>query len=268
MDNKSLSREAEKELFRLYHETGDSRYIDELVRYHKGYVYHYANKFTNYSGTDYNDLVQCGFEGFMKAVHKYDPDNEADARFLTYATHWMKAAIFDHIIANHKVMKVATTHGQRKLFFNIRRLKGDQNDWLTVDQKHEIAETLDVPFDEVSDMEERLYKYNVGFDDPVSSDGENEFTHGDMIDSGEDENPAHKFFVDQQNAELMEHVANVIETLDEREQDIIKTRWLSDETTSLRVLGERYDISVERVRQLEFKAFRRIKNTMLHGEAA
>lgn len=271
MDTKFLSREDEKELFRLYRETGDEKYVTQLVKAHNGFVHHFARKHQNYGTIDYNDLVQCAFVGFMKGVKKYDPDNESDARFLTYAAHWMKAEIFEYIIANHKVMKVATTHDQRKLFFNIRRLKGDTNKWLTEADNYQIAEQLEVSIDDVTEMEERLYKFNVSFDEPVgggSDDGDDMFTYGDTVDSGEDENPELKFFGEQNQADLMDHIGNVIKKLDERERDIIKDRWLSEETTSLRVLGERYGISVERVRQLEFKAFRRIKNSMLHGEAA
>ncbi len=250
-----LSSEEEYELAVRYREQGDIEAARKLVMSNLRFVAHVARGYSGY-GLPMADVMQEGNVGLMKAVKRFDP--EVGVRLVSFAVHWIRAEIHEYVIKNWRIVKVATTKAQRKLFFNLRKSKKDLG-WLSKDDAEAIAENLDIDIKTVYEMEERLDGRDMAFDQPTD-------------DSSDDNIVSPVNYLEQQNADpalLLEnvdwksHKENLLSTamadLDERSQDILASRWLSDQKATLHDLAERYNVSAERIRQLEKNAMKKLK---------
>ncbi len=229
----------------------------ELVVSHMRYVVRVAKGFSGY-GLPIADLVQEGNIGLMKAVKSFDP--ERGVRLVSFATHWIKAEIYDYVIRNWKVVKVATTKAQRKLFFNLRKERKDLSA-LTETATLELAEKLDVPVKTVREMEVRLTGKDVAFD--FGSDDNDEFSAspaGYLPDNkyNPEQIVENNSEIDSRNALL----SSAIGTLDDRSKDILQRRWLNEKKATLTELANEYGVSAERIRQIEKVAMAKIKNQL------
>ena len=258
-----LTPERERELAERFFDDNDLEAARELVLCHLRFVVHLAKGYRGY-GLPIGDLIQEGNVGLMKAVKRFDPS--FGVRLVSFAVHWIKAEIHEFVLRNWRVVKVATTKGQRKLFFNLRNRKKTLG-WLTAEETRAIAKDLGVEPKVVTQMEGRLAARDVGFD-------------GDDTDDGDDSNnfgaPAH-FLSDegQDPADLVEKedwaqrsqakLRTAMDQLDDRSRDILQNRWLAEEKTTLQELAKHYGVSAERIRQLEQNAMKKLKT---HMEAA
>ncbi|WP_031433062.1 RNA polymerase sigma factor RpoH [Methylomarinum vadi] len=250
-----LTSEQERELALRYRDMGDLEAARQLVLSNLRFVAHVARGYSGY-GLPMADIMQEGNVGLMKAVKRFDPD--MGVRLVSFAVHWIKAEIHEYVIKNWRIVKVATTKAQRKLFFNLRKSKPNL-DWLSKNDAEAIAENLDVDISTVYEMEKRLDGRDMAFD--LTND-----------DSAEDNNSAPVNYLEQQgadpalvleNADWKDHkeelLISAMAELDERSQDILTSRWLADEKATLHELAERYNVSAERIRQLEKNAMKKLK---------
>ena len=253
-----LSAEREQELAeRLYYdECVDS--ARELVLAHLRFVVHIARSYSGY-GLAEADLIQEGNVGLMKAVKRFDPNK--GVRLVSFAVHWIKAEMHEYILRNWRIVKVATTKAQRKLFFNLRSSKKKLG-WLNNEETEAVAQDLGVDPKVVRQMEGRMSAFDTSFDAEPDSDDENAYR-------------APAYYLEDQSSDLAvnleeaewEEVTNnslhvALKELDERSQDILRSRWLSDEKTTLHNLADKYGVSAERIRQLEKNAMNKIKARM------
>ena len=254
-----LSPEQEHELAVRYRDLGDLEAAKELVMSNLRFVAHVARGYSGY-GLPLPDIIQEGNIGLMKAVKRFDPD--IGVRLVSFAVHWIKAEIHEYVIKNWRIVKVATTKAQRKLFFNLRKSKNHLG-WLTHDEAQAIAKDLDVDIKTVYEMEKRMDGQDMAFDLP----------HDDSDDEG---HSAPESYLMQHNADpavLLENsdwqgheedlLANALSNLDERSLDILNSRWLADEKATLHDLAERYNVSAERIRQLEKNAMKKLKEAVV-----
>ena len=206
--------------------------------------------------------MQEGNIGLMKAVKRFDPTK--GVRLVSFAVHWVRAEIHEYVIKNWRIVKIATTKAQRKLFFNLRSAK-KRLGWLNQEEVEAVAEDLGVTPDNVMDMERRLAQPDASFDLPVDADDEdNTFSPAAYLTGPEQTDPSiqlervdHKDFQEQK-------LSNALATLDERSQDILRQRWLNDEgKATLHTLADHYQVSAERIRQIENNALKRLKNLMV-----
>ena len=255
-----LSAEAERELaFRLY-EDEDLASARQLIMSHLRFVVHIARSYSGY-GLPQADLIQEGNIGLMKAVKRFNP--EVGVRLVSFAVHWIKAEIHEFVLKNWRIVKVATTKAQRKLFFNLRKSKSRLG-WFTNDEVENVAETLGVSKKEVLEMESRMSNYDMAFD------------LGNDDDDSEGAAYSPSLYLETNNSDVAENVANeqweqrsnqrllaAIKTLDDRSQDILNSRWLDDNNkTTLQELADKYSVSAERVRQLEKNAMKKIQTLL------
>lgn len=250
-----LTAEEEMELARRLKYDNDLEAAQRLVLSHLRYVAKLARNYSGY-GLPYPDLVQEGNIGLMKAVKRYDPDQ--GVRLVTFAMHWIKAEIHEFIIRNWRMVKVATTKAQRKLFFNLRRHKKDLKNF-TEEEAQALADKLDVPLKDVREMEARMSAFDASLDAPIGSDDDT--PHVELL-PGNSASPEQNV-IDGENKQLGQ-LHTVIDSLDERSQDIIVARYLpqDDNKTTLKTLADKYGISIERVRQLEQQALRRMRDCL------
>jgi RNA polymerase sigma-32 factor len=251
-----LSAERERELATLLNEKEDMNSARELVLSQLRFVVHIARGYTGY-GLPMADLIQEGNVGLMKAVKRFDP--EVGVRLVTYAVHWIRAEIHEYVLRNWRMVKVATTKAQRKLFFNLRKKKKHLG-WLSVDEAKAIADDLGVSTKEVTEMEQRLTANDMGYDAPVDEDDASyapvhylEMANGDPADIIEREDSSD----DAQDRLLL-----ALEELDERSRDILQARWLAEAKTTLHDLAARYEVSAERIRQIEVAAIHKLQMAM------
>lgn len=254
-----LSAEREHELATSLYEENDLNAAQELIMSHLRFVIHVAKGYAGY-GLPQADLIQEGNVGLMKAVKRFNP--EVGVRLVSFAVHWIKAEIHEYVLRNWRIVKVATTKAQRKLFFNLRKNK-KRLGWFSQDEVKTVAESLGVSTKDVLEMESRLSNQDQAFE--LSSDdddsGTSSFTpdqyledaHSDLASTVEDAN-----WDDHAQRQLSEAII----CLDDRSQDIIKTRWLNDDKSTLQDLADKYQISAERVRQLEKNALSKLKYSM------
>jgi len=252
-----LSAEAEKELAeRLFHE-GDLEAAKKLVMSHLRFVVYIAKSYAGY-GLAQADLIQEGNIGLMKAVKRFDPS--VGVRLVSFAVHWIKAEIHEYVIRNWRMVKIATTKAQRKLFFNLRRAK-KRLGWFSHDEVATVAENLNVSTKDVLEMESRLNGQDQSFDLSDSDDDESGFAPVQYL---EDKSADVSQVVETENTQ--QHMKNklyaALSTLDERSQDIVSSRWLSEPKATLHELAARYGISAERVRQLEENAMKKLQSNM------
>ena len=256
-----LSAEREHELATRLHQDNNLQAAQELIMSHLRFVIHIAKGYSGY-GLPQADLIQEGNVGLMKAVKRFDP--EVGVRLVSFAVHWIKAEIHEYVLRNWRIVKVATTKAQRKLFFNLRKNK-KRLGWFSQDEINNVAETLGVSTKDVVEMESRMSNQDQAFE--LSSDDDDAGAAGGNFSPAqylEDKQSDLATAVENDNweAHANQRLANALVTLDERSQDIIKTRWLDEDKSTLQELADKYSISAERVRQLEKNALNKLKGAM------
>jgi RNA polymerase sigma-32 factor len=255
-----LTREEELELTTEFFETEDVKLAHKLVIAHLRFVVHIAKSYAGY-GLPIADIIQEGNVGLLKAVTKFDPNK--GVRLVSFAVHWIKAEIHEFILKNWRIVKIATTKAQRKLFFNLRSKKKNTG-WLTDEEAKRIAKELDVSVKEVMHMENRLNSADSAFDAPTDEeDNEKAFSPSQYL---EDNSFNPEDIAEQKNYEDVNHAALLknISALDKRSQDIIRARWLDDNKITLNELADKYSVSAERIRQIEATAFKKLKTALVN----
>ncbi|NKB46554.1 MAG: RNA polymerase sigma factor RpoH [Legionellales bacterium] len=253
-----LSLEEEQQLAKQFHEQQDLAAARKLVLAHLRYVVRVARGYMGY-GLPLGDLIQEGNVGLMKAVKRFDPT--VGVRLVSFAVHWIKAEIHEFILRNWRIVKVATTKAQRKLFFNLRRFK-KRLGWLTQAEVNAVAQDLNVSAQEVLRMEQRLNAMDHSYDAPDIDDDEQAYFVPANYLADKQADPA--MLVEQQDAsdQGKYHLSNALGTLDERSQDILQQRWLAEKKATLHELAEQYQVSAERIRQLEKSALRKLRDVI------
>ena len=251
-----LSVEEEQALARRYREDDDLESARALVLAHLRFVVSVARRYKGY-GLARGDLVQEGNIGLMKAVKRFDPD--VGVRLVSFAVHWIKAEIHEFILKNWRIVKVATTKAQRKLFFNLRSTKKSL-EWMGADEVDAMADEFDVDTRDVLTMEQRLNAHDVSFDLNSESDDDQFAPAAYLQDQRFEPSRLHE----KAETELTqtESLRAALAELDDRSRDIVISRWLCEPKMTLHQLAERYDISAERIRQLEKKAFEVLKSAI------
>jgi RNA polymerase sigma-32 factor len=250
-----LSVERERELAEDLYYNDNLNAARELVMSHLRFVVHIARSYSGY-GLAEADLIQEGNVGLMKAVKRFNP--EKGVRLVSFAVHWIKAEMHEYILRNWRIVKVATTKAQRKLFFNLRSQKKSLS-WLSADEAKAVAADLGVDVKEVHRMEGRLSSRDVAFDLPGDSDDEDGWQSPQYYLEDKSADPAQVVEEGdwQQNSEAALHGA--MADLDERSRDILAQRWLAEEKSTLHELADQYGVSAERIRQLEANAMKKLK---------
>ncbi len=261
-----LSPEEELQLARRWRDLRDRRALDRLLGAHLRLVFKTARKFAGY-GLPLSDLVSEGNVGLMQAAEKFDP--EKGFRFSTYAMWWVKAAIQEYVLHNWSMVKIGTTAAQKKLFFNLRRLKGRMQELeggdLTPEAVASIAADLDVPEAEVVEMNRRLAANDSSLNTRMGEDQDTEWQ--DLL-SDDRPNQEARFAESQELGTRRAILHDVLGSLGERDREILVARRLRDEPLTLEELSRRFDISRERVRQIEVRAFERVQRAVLAGAKA
>lgn len=252
-----LTPEQEQELAHRYYDDGDVEAARLLVMSHLRFVIHIARSYSGY-GLSQADLIQEGNVGLMKAVKRFDPSK--NVRLVSFAVHWIKAEIHEFVIKNWRIVKVATTKAHRKLFFNLRSLKKSSNQ-LTLEEAEAIAKDLDVTVKQVFEMESRLTSYDASFELQDSDDDDGRYAPQLFLEDGID--PAQVVEDADWEETTTTALHNAMDDLDERSRDIINQRWLAEQKSTLHDLAAQYNISAERVRQIEKNAMEKIKNAMV-----
>ncbi|MCM2681038.1 RNA polymerase sigma factor RpoH [Echinimonas agarilytica] len=255
-----LTVEEERGLAEELQETGSLEAARQLVMSHLRFVVHVARGYSGY-GLPQADLIQEGTVGLMKAVKRFDPT--VGVRLVSFAVHWIKAEIHEFVLRNWRIVKVATTKAQRKLFFNLRKNK-KRLGWFSQDEIQTVAEALGVSTREVVEMESRMSSQDQAFD-LGSDDDDNGSTNFAPVLYLEDKSSDVADIVENSNWEKHAYgkLSNALSELDERSQDIVRSRWLDeDNKTTLQELAGKYGVSAERVRQLEKNAMKKLKIAM------
>jgi RNA polymerase sigma-32 factor len=250
-----LSAEREQELAeRLFYDNSvDS--ARELVLAHLRFVVHVARSYSGY-GLQEADLIQEGNVGLMKAVKRFDPTK--GVRLVSFAVHWIKAEMHEYVLKNWRIVKVATTKAQRKLFFNLRSRKTGTH-WLTLEETIAIAQDLGVEPSEVTRMESRLSSRDLAFDLPVDMDEESAWQAPQQYLEDQSADPATVVEAADCVAHKGTQLSAAMSALDPRSRDIVARRWLADPKTTLHELAEEYGVSAERIRQLENNAMKKLR---------
>jgi RNA polymerase sigma-32 factor len=251
-----LTAEEEHELAVKFRETNDLDAARRLVLAHLRFVVHVARGYAGY-GLQLGDLIQEGNVGLMKAVKRFDPD--VGVRLVSFAVHWIRAEIHEFVLRNWRLVKVATTKAQRKLFFNLRKAKKHLG-WLSRDETEAIAKDLGVSAREVNEMERRLSSYDLSFDpDPTDDD---DFAPAAYLPSpGSD--PAKAVEREDWDLDAHDRLGAALAKLDARSRDILARRWLAEQKSTLHELAAEYDVSAERIRQIETSAIAKLRAQMV-----
>ncbi len=253
-----LSKENEQALSRRFNEAEDLDAARELVMAHLRFVVHIAKGYTGY-GLPLSDLIQEGNVGLMKAVKRFDPDY--GVRLVSFAVHWIRAEIHEFVLKNWRIVKVATTKAQRKLFFNLRKKKKSLA-WLSHAETLAVAEDLGVSPKEVTEMERRLSARDAIFDPPTAADDEHSFTPAAYLPSPT-ANPATLVEKADWTDDATARMTAAMKDLDERSRDILQSRWLTDNKMTLHELADRYGVSAERIRQVEANAIKKLRTAIV-----
>ncbi len=253
-----LSAEEEHELAMRVKQKQDLAAAQRLILSHIRFVIKIARGYQGY-GLPQQDLIQEGTVGLMKAVRRFDP--EVGVRLVSFAVHWIKAEMHEFILRNWRIVKVATTKAQRKLFFNLRSNK-KRLGWFSNDEVNSVAEDLGVKPETVLEMEARLNNQDVAFDlsDDTDDDGPQVAPSTWLADMRmEPESTLEREDLDSQN---LARLQDAMTRLDERSLDIIQTRWLNEDKATLHELAAKYEVSAERIRQIEKNAMKKLKTAM------
>lgn len=250
-----VSAEEERELALRFQNEGDLDAARQLVMAHLRFVVRVARGYNGY-GLPIADLIQEGNIGLMKAVKRFDPT--VGVRLVSFAVHWIRAEMHEYILRNWRIVKIATTKAQRKLFFNLRSAK-KRLGWMNKDEVDAVAKDLGVTSKDVMEMEQRMSNYDASFDGAVN-DGEDENIYAPVAyledKSAGPEEQLEFAQVDGQHQEKLQHA---IAALDDRSRDIISKRWLTDDKMTLHELAAEYDVSAERIRQIENTAMNKLR---------
>ncbi len=244
-----LSREEEEELARRFRQHDDLDAARKLIFSQLRFVVHIARGYSGY-GLPLGDLIQEGNLGLMKAVKRFDP--EVGVRLVSFAVHWIRAEIHEYVLRNWRLVKIATTKAQRKLFFNLRGAKKYLG-WLSASETEAIANDLGVSSREVTEMEKRLAGTDMAFDGAPSDDEEHNFSPAQYLPSPNPD-PAEIVETDDWQSQATNRLQGALGKLDERSQEILRARWLTDKKETLQTLAKCYGISAERIRQIEQRA--------------
>tara|TARA_B100001250_G_scaffold406423_1_gene425462 strand:- start:11757 stop:12623 length:867 start_codon:yes stop_codon:yes gene_type:complete len=253
-----LNKEQEQELALRLYEEDDLDAARQLVIHHLRFVVHIARSYQGY-GLPLGDIIQEGNVGLMKAVDKYDPHR--GVKLVSFAVHWIKAEIHEYILRNWRQVKIATTKAQRKLFFNLRSKKKSL-DWLTKDEAEKIAKDLNVEVKDVLHMENRLSSNDSSFDSPIlTGDDEEIMSPSQYL---EDKRYDPEVIVSKNQSEQLnsKDLAHALKVLDDRSKDILQRRYLADKKATLHDLADEYNVSAERIRQIENTALKKLKSVM------
>ena len=248
-----LTREEEQELAQRYRRDNDLDAARQLVLSHLRFVVHIARGYSGY-GLQIGDLIQEGNVGMMKAVKRFDPD--VGVRLVSFAVHWIRAEIHEYILRNWRMVKVATTKAQRKLFFNLRKFKKNLS-WLSQDETEAVARDLGVNPAEVTEMEKRMYGQDLAYDAPTQDDDDT-YSPSAYLPSP-DSDPADLVADGELADSAGRRLTAALRTLDPRSRDIMERRWLSDPKATLQEMADEYAVSAERIRQIEANAIKKLR---------
>ncbi|MGD8933581.1 MAG: RNA polymerase sigma factor RpoH [Gammaproteobacteria bacterium] len=249
-----LSADEERELALRLHDNNDLEAAQRLIMSNLRFVVSIARGYLGY-GLPFNDLVQEGNIGLMKAVKRFSPDHEV--RLISYAVHWIKAEIHEYVLRNWRIVKVATTKAQRKLFFKLRSSK-KRLGWFNQEEVNDVADKLGVKPETVLEMESRLNAHDVAYDNPVDDDDDNHFAPAAYLTDMRAD-PAQQLEADDWNSQHENMMLASLKNLDERSRHIIQRRWLDDNKATLHELAQQYQVSAERIRQLENNALKKLR---------
>jgi RNA polymerase sigma-32 factor len=253
-----LTPEQELELAKQYYYEDNVDAARQLVLAHLRFVVHMSKTFSGY-GLSQADLIQEGNVGLMKAVKRFNP--EVGVRLVSFAVHWIKAEMHEYILRNWRIVKIATTKAQRKLFFNLRSSK-KRLGWLNNEEAEAMAQDLGVDAKVVRQMEGRMASYDAAFDADSDSDDEAAYKAPAYYLEDQASDLATKVEEDEWEEVTNNSLHSAMSELDDRSKDILNSRWLSDTKATLHELADRYGISAERIRQLEKNAMNKIKVKM------
>ena len=256
-----LSREDEQLLARRFRDDGDVEAARALVLSHLRFVAHIARGYLGY-GLPVGDLVQEGNVGLMKAVKRFDPD--LGVRLVSFAVHWIRAEIHEYVLRNFRLVKVATTKAQRKLFFNLRRMKKNLG-WLSAEETATVARELGVEPTEVTEMERRLSARDLAFDPSPAESDEEDIHNPAAYLPAPDADPAQQVEEAEWDESAQAGLTRAIAGLDPRSRDILASRWMTGDAdkATLHDLAAKYGVSAERIRQLEANAIKKLRALML-----
>ncbi|WP_193494940.1 RNA polymerase sigma factor RpoH [Nitrincola alkalisediminis] len=255
-----LNADEERELAERLHYQNDLEAARQLVLSHLRFVVHIAKSYSGY-GLPLSDLIQEGNVGLMKAVKRFDPT--VGVRLVSFAVHWIKAEMHEFILRNWRIVKVATTKAQRKLFFNLRSQKKGLG-WMTNDEVNAVAADLGVDSVVVRQMEGRMASSDTAFDAPVGEDDEsvNSWSPAQYLED-ESADPALQLEETNWEESSQQQLMSAMESLDQRSRDILAQRWLVDDKATLHDLAAKYNVSAERIRQLEKNAMKKLRDAMV-----
>jgi RNA polymerase sigma-32 factor len=253
-----LSREEEHDLAVRYRSEDDLDAARKLVLSHLRFVVHIARGYTGY-GLPMGDLIQEGNVGLMKAVKRFDPS--VNVRLVSFAVHWVRAEIHEYVLRNWRLVKVATTKAQRKLFFNLRRMKKNLS-WLTHEETAAVARDLGVTTAEVTEMEQRLSARDMSFDPTPDADEEDAPYSPASYLPAPAADPAESVEAEEWESVSNANLQAALDRLDARSRDILVSRWTGEGKSTLHELADRYKVSAERIRQIETQALGKLKGMM------
>jgi len=252
-----LTREEERVLAERFRNENDLAAARELVLAHLRFVVHIARGYGGY-GLPMGDLIQEGNIGLMKAVKRFNPT--LNVRLVSFAVHWIRAEIHEYVLRNWRLVKVATTKAQRKLFFNLRRMKKNLA-WLTAEETAAVARDLGVSAAEVTEMEQRLSARDMSFDPTPKSDEDEIFSPAAFLTAA-DANPAEQIEAEEWESDSSDRLQSALGRLDDRSRKILQRRFLTDDKATLHELADEYRVSAERIRQIEANALTKLRGMM------
>ncbi len=259
-----LTREEERKLALRFREEGDLEAARQLVLSHLRFVVHIARGYAGY-GLPLSDLIQEGNVGLMKAVKRFDPN--LNVRLVSFAVHWIRAEIHEYVLRNWRLVKVATTKAQRKLFFNLRRLKKNLA-WLSGEETRAVARDLGVSPAEVTEMEKRLAARDLSFDPAPDADEEESTFSPAAFLPAPSADPAERVEAEEWESDSADRLHQALGRLDERSRDILERRWIGEEKATLHELAGKYGVSAERIRQIESNALTKLRTLMAPAAGA
>jgi len=254
-----LSREEESELATRLRRDDDLDAARQLVLSHLRFVVHIARGYHGY-GLPLGDLVQEGNVGLMKAVKRFDPT--VGVRLVSFAVHWIRAEIHEYVLRNWRLVKIATTKAQRKLFFNLRKYKRHLG-WLSADETQAVARDLGVSAADVTEMERRLASRDVSYDLAPDADEEEESYSPSAYLPAPDADPAVAVERAEWDDDVTDKVAHAMAQLDARSQAVLRARWMTDQKATLHDLADEYGVSAERIRQIEANAIKKLRKLVV-----
>jgi RNA polymerase sigma-32 factor len=252
-----LSREDERQLADRFRRKNDLDAARQLVLSHLRFVVHIARGYSGY-GLPIGDLIQEGNVGLMKAVKRFDPG--LNVRLVSFAVHWIRAEIHEYVLRNWRLVKIATTKAQRKLFFNLRKLKKNLT-WLSAEETAAVARDLGVTPGEVTEMEKRLAARDLPFDPTPENEDEEVYSPASYLPAP-DADPAEAVESQEWEDDSADRLRGALMRLDDRSRDILERRWMAEDKATLHELAGKYGVSAERIRQIESNALGKLRGLM------